>query len=132
MSIYDIRVGLAAALADVTAFGGRVSAYYPDVINPPMGIVDTVRVDFDSAFNRGSDEILIDVMAVVRRNSERAAQEELDSLVPAVKAALQADTSLGGACDDLIVTAMNGYAPLAVGESTYLAATFAVRVIATA
>ncbi len=132
MSIYDIRVGLANALTGVAAFGDRVSAYYPDNINPPMGIVDTVRVDFDSAFNRGSDEILIDVMAVVRRDSERVAQAELDALVPAVKAALQADTSLAGACDDLLVTAMNGYAPLAIGESNYLAATFAVRVIATA
>ena len=132
MSIATIRAGLADALANVAEFGGRVSAYYPDNINPPMGIVDTVRVDFDSAFNRGSDEILIDVMAVVRRDSERVAQAELDALVPAVKAALQADTSLGGACDDLIVTAMNGYAPLTVGDTTYLAATFAVRVIATA
>ncbi len=132
MSIATIRAGLAQALTSVADFGDRVSAYYPDNINPPMGIVDTVRVDFDSAFNRGSDEILIDVMAVVRRDSERVAQQELDALVPAVKAALQADTSLGGACDDLIVTAMNGYAPLTVGDSTYLAATFAVRVIATA
>jgi hypothetical protein len=130
VSIATIRAGLANALS--ATFDGRVSSYYPDQITPPMGIVDTVRVDFDSAFNRGSDEILIDVMVVVRRPSERVAQEELDALVPAVKAAIQADTSLGGACDDLIVTAMNGYAPLTEGESTYLAATFAVRVIATA
>ena len=132
MSIATIRAGLASALADVAEFGGRVSPYYPDNINPPMGIVDTVRVEFDSAFNRGSDEITFDVMAVVRRDSERIAQAELDALTPAVKAALEADTSLGGACDDLIVTAMNGYAPLPVGDATYLAATFAVRVIATA
>ena len=132
MSIYDIRVGLAANLSTVAPLNGRVSAYYPDNINPPMGIVDTVRVDFDSAFNRGSDEILIDVMVVVRRDSERVAQAELDALVPLVKAALQSDLTLGGACYDLIVTAMNGYTPLVTDESTYLAAVFAVRVIATA
>jgi hypothetical protein len=132
VSIYDIRVGLAANLATVAPLNGRVSAYYPDNINPPMGIVDTVRVEFDSAFNRGSDEILVDVMCVVRRDSERVAQAELDALVPLVKAAIQSDLTLGGACDDLIVTALNGYAPLVADESTYLAATFAVRVIATA
>ena len=132
MSIAGIRAGLAANLSAVTPLGGRVSAYYPDNINPPMGIVDTVRVDFDSAFNRGSDEILVDVMVVVRRDSERAAQAELDALVPLVKAALQSDLTLGGASDDLIVTAMNGYTPLVTDESTYLAAVFAVRVIATA
>jgi len=132
VSIYAIRLGLAQALTGVAPLNDRVSAYYPDNINPPMGIVDTVRVDFDSAFNRGSDEILIDVMVVVRRDSERTAQAELDALVPLVKAALQSDLTLGGACDDLIVTAMNGYAPLVQDEATYLAATFAVRVIATA
>lgn len=132
MSIATIRTGLAANLSTIAQLSDRVSAYYPDNINPPMGIVDTVRVDFDSAFNRGSDEILIDVMIVVRRDSERVAQQELDALVPLVKAAIQSDTTLGGACYDLIVTAMNGYAPLVTDESTYLAATFAVRVIATA
>ena len=132
MSIATIRAGLAANLATVAPLNERVSAYYPDNINPPMGIVDTVRVDFDSAFNRGSDEILIDVMVVVRRDSERVAQQELDALIPLVKAALQSDLTLGGASDDLIVTAMNGYAPLVQDEATYLAATFAVRVIATA
>lgn len=130
MSIATLRAGLADALRDIK--GLRTSSYFPDLINPPMGIVDTVRVDFDSALNRGSDEIIFDVLVVVNRTSERAAQQELDALVPQVKAAIQADSSLGGACDDLIVTSMNGYAPLAIGESNYLAATFAVRVIATA
>lgn len=132
MSIARIRTGLATALDAIPQLTGRTSSYYPDTIAPPMGIVDTVRVDFDSAFNRGSDEILIDVMVVVRRNSEREGQEQLDALVPLVKAAIQSDTTLGGACFDLIVTNMNGYAPLTEADSTYLAATFAVRVIATA
>lgn len=130
MSIATIRTGLATALDTIN--GVRVSAYFPDDITPPMAIVDTYRIDFDSAFNRGSDEIIFDVLVVVRRTSERAAQEALDTLVPLVKAALQSDTSLGGACFDLIVTNMNGYAPLTVGEVTHLAASFAVRVIATA
>lgn len=130
MSIATIRTGLATALDAIP--GLRASAYYPDEINPPIGIVDTFRVDFDSAFNRGSDEIIFDVLVVVRRTSERTAQSDLDTYVPLVKAALQSDTTLGGACLDLIVTAMNGYAPLSVGDITYLAASFAVRVIATA
>lgn len=130
MSIATIRAGLATRLATIS--GLRVSAYFPDAILPPMGIVDTYRVDFDSAFNRGSDEIIFDVLVVVHRQSERTAQEAIDTYVPLVKAAIQGDTTLGGACYDLIVTGMTGPAPLPVGETTYLAATFAVRVIATA
>lgn len=130
MSIAAIRAGLADAISDV--FGGRVSAYYPDEISPPMGIVDTYQLSFDLAGARGSDDITFDVLAVVRRTSERAAQQALDAYVPLVKAAIEADKSLGGACDSLQCQAVNGYAPLTVGETTYLAATFAVRVIGTA
>ena len=129
MSVSAIRDGLADALALALP---RVSSYFPDDITPPMGIVDTYQVQYDSAFNRGSDEITFDVMVVVKRSSERAGQEALDTYVPLVKAALEQDPSLGGAADDVHVTAMNGYAPLNVGDITYLAATFAVRVIATA
>jgi hypothetical protein len=129
MSIGAIRQGLADALAVAVP---RVSPYFPDDITPPMGIVDTYRVDFDLAGARGSDDMTWDVMVVVKRTSERAAQEALDAYVPLVKAAIEADKSLGGACDSLQCQAMNGYAPLTVGETTYLAATFAVRVIATA
>jgi hypothetical protein len=130
VSISGIRSGLAASLGTVT--GLRVSDYFPDEINPPMAIVDTYQIAFDSAYNRGSDEITFDVLVVVKRSSERAAQQSLDTYVPLVKAALENNPSLGGAADDVHVTAMNGYAPLNQGEITYLAATFAVRVIATA
>lgn len=130
MSIADLRAGLAANLATVS--GLRVSAYFPDQINPPMAIVDTVRVDFDSSFNRGSDEITFDVVVVVNRASERAAQQALDAYVPQIKAAVQADETLGGAAMSLIVTNAERYTQLAVGDLTYLSATFAVRVIATA
>lgn len=134
MSIADIRTGLATALDAVTNL--RVSSYYPDDITVPTrgaaGIVDTYRIEFDSALNRGSDEITFDVLIVVDRTSERVAQQTLDTFVPLVKAAIELDSSLAGACDDLHVTAMNGYAPLDNGGTTYLAASFAVRVIATA
>lgn len=130
MSIADIRQGLADRLATVPDL--RVSPYFPDDITPPVGIVDTYRLDFDLALRRGSDDITFDVLIVVRRVSERQAQSDLDTLVPLVKAAIEADKSLGGAAQSLQVQSMNGYSPLVVNESTYLAASFAVRVIGTA
>lgn len=128
MSIADIREGLADALRTIP--GLRVSTYIPDTIEPPMVIVGTYRVDFDTAFNRGSDEITFDVMVVVRRTSERAAQQALDTYLPLVKTAIEDDDSLGGACMSLHVTGVERQSPLVVGETTYLAATYAVRVIA--
>lgn len=129
MSIAAIRAGLAGRLATIP--GLRVSPYYPDDINPPMAIVDTYRVNFDLAGARGSDDFTFDVIVVVRRTSERQAQADLDAYVPLVKAAIEngSDKSLGGAAQTLQVQAMNGYQPVTVGETTYLAASFAVRII---
>jgi hypothetical protein len=129
VSVAAIRAGLANALETAVP---RVSAYYPDDITPPMAIVDTYQVTFDLTGARGSDDFTFDVLLVVKRTSERAAQEALDAYVPLVKAAIEADKSLGGACQSLQCQTMNGYAPITVGDITYLAASFAVRVIATA
>jgi hypothetical protein len=134
VSATAVRQALATALATVPSV--RVESYYPDTVTPPQLIVDTYRVDFDVAFNganaRGMDTMTWDVIAVVKRTSERAGQQALDALVPLVKQAIEADRSLAGACQSLRVTAMNGYAPLVSGETTYLAASFAVQIIATA
>ena len=129
MSIAAIREGLADALRTIP--GLRVSPYFPDSIEPPMAIVDTYEVNFDAAFNRGADEITFDVMVVVRRTSERAAQQALDVYLPLIKAALQEDHTLGGVAMSLHVTAAQRQTSLAIGETTYLAASYAVRIIAT-
>lgn len=132
MSIADIREGLADALRTIP--GLRVSPYIPDSFEPPMAIVSTYRVAFDLAGARGSDDFTFDILVVARRTSERAAQESLDEYVPLVKAAIEngSDKSLGGAAQSLQVTAVDGPRPFSQGDSTYLAASFAVRVIGTA
>lgn len=133
MSIATIRSGLATRL--LTVSGLRVESFYPDDIHPPMAIVDTYRIDYDNSFGAGSggtgtDTVTFDLLLVVRRTSERTAQRDLDTLVPLVRTAINADKSLGGAAHGLRVTSMNGYAPLVSGETTYLAASLAVQVIA--
>lgn len=130
MSAASIRAGLAARLATVT--GLRSSAYYPDQINPPMGIVDTYTTTFDLTFGRGSDDTTWVVLVVVERQHERSAQAALDTYVPLVKAAIEADKSLGGAASSLQVLSVSVGEPLINDDSTtFLAARFAVRVAAT-
>lgn len=130
MSLAAIRQGMADNLNTID--GLRVVSYFPDDIAPPMAIVDRVSIAFDSAFNRGSDEITVDVIVVVRRISERSAQEALDAYAPLIKQAIESDDTLGGAAQSLIVTSMDRYSELTIGETSYLASTYAVRVIATA
>lgn len=132
MSISTIRAGLASALANVSGVG-RAFAYFPDDIVAPCGIVVSHSADFDEDFARGTDTLVFNCMVVVRRTDERVAQEAIDTLIPLVKSGLESDTTLGGACYDLRVT---GYSttpePLQIGETIYLAASFAVRIIAAA
>ena len=47
-----------------------------------------------------------------------------------LKAAVEGDRTLGGAAQDCRVVAMSNYGPLLIGETTFLAATFQVTVLA--
>jgi hypothetical protein len=47
-----------------------------------------------------------------------------------VKAAIEGDRTLGGAAQDCRVLTMSNYGPLLIGETTFLAATFQVSVLA--
>ena len=50
--------------------------------------------------------------------------------VVCIKAAIEGDRYLGGSAFDTRVTEMRDQGPLAIGDVTYLTATFAVTVIA--
>lgn len=134
MSLFsDIRTGLSTRLATIS--GLRTTTYIPDNINPPVAIVGPVSVQFDSAFKRGHDTMLWDVVIIVGRADEKSAQDALDGYCDpmnntGVKAAIEGDRTLGGAVIDALVTEMSSYQSLAVGEVQYLAATFRISIIA--
>jgi hypothetical protein len=72
---------------------------------------------------------------IVARADEQAAQTALDAYCASsgagsVKAAIEADPTLGGAAQTTRVTDLTSYQVLAVNELQYLAATFAVSIIA--
>lgn len=132
MTIQTIRQGIATNLATIS--GLRTSAFVPDNPTPPIAIVVPERVDFDTAMHRGLDTYSFKVLVIAQRASERSAQNTLDAFcdptgATSVKAAIESDRTLGGACNDARVTDLTDYGPLTVGETQYLAATFTVTVI---
>jgi hypothetical protein len=132
-TVAELRAGLATNLATIS--GLRTSAFIPDNPSPPIAIVVPQRIDFDQAMGRGMDEYSFDIVVIANRMSERTAQTTLDgycnpSGALSVKTALEIDKTLGGKAFDLRVTDMSSYTALALGETTYLAATFSVTVIA--
>lgn len=133
MSVSAIRTGLATRLATIS--GLRSSSFVPDNPTPPIAVVVPERVDFDSTMGRGLDSLAFNIVVIAQRASERGAQAVLDGYCSSigsssVKAAIEGDRTLGGAAQDCRVITMSNYGPLLIGETTYLAATFQVTVLA--
>jgi len=107
MTPNGVRAGLGTALDTIT--GLRVFDYVPDSLSPPAAVVEPLEVDYDEAMRRGLDFYRAFILIIVGRMSDRSSQDRLDAYVAgsgasSVKAALEADKSLGGACLTLQVT----------------------------
>ena len=75
------------------------------------------------------------ITVVVTRQSERTAQEKLDAYsswdgAQSVRAAIEADRTLGGVCDDLIVVSAGNFTNIDANDTLYLAMDFKVTVYA--
>lgn len=102
MTPSGVRSGLATRLATIA--GLRCFDYVPDGLAPPAAVVEPLEINFDQSMNRGSDNYRAFILVIVGRMSERSANDSLDTYIPAVKSAIEADKTLGGACSTLQVT----------------------------
>lgn len=128
-----LRQALAQSISNIT--GLRTSAFMPDQPSPPQAIVTPRRVTYDSSMARGLDEYEMIVTVIVGRVEERTAQRTLDGYLSgagtnSIKQRLEADRTLGGACQTLRVTQMSQYTAIPVGELSYLAAELVVQMYA--
>ena len=106
MTPNGVRAGLGTALDTIT--GPRVFDYVPDSLSPPAAVVEPLEVAYDEAMHRGLDVYRAFILVIVGRMSDRSSQDRLDAYVAgsgssSVKAAIEADKTLGGACSSLQV-----------------------------
>jgi len=132
-SIQELRQGIVTNLATIP--GLRTSLDVPDQVNPPIAIVQFVRVGYHLDMNNGMAEYLFSVQVVVGRVDERSAQRNLDSYcsttgASSVLLAVESDRSLGGKAFDAIVTEVSSYGQFVSNDTTYLGAEFQIRVLA--
>ncbi len=107
MIISDIREGIKKNLSSID--GLRAYDLVPDVIVPPCVVVGQLDFTFDLNNARGLDQANLDVFVIVQRFSERTGQDKLDKYLAgsgdySIKAAIESDRTLGGACNTLRVT----------------------------
>lgn len=107
MTPSSVRAGLATAVDTIP--GLRCFDYVPDSLSPPAAVVEPLEVNFDRAMGNGADYFRAFILIIVGRMSDRSSQDRLDAYLPptgasSVKAAIEADRTLGGACSTLTVT----------------------------
>ena len=101
-----VRTGLATALQTIS--GLRCFDYVPDSLSPPAAIVEPLEIEYGTAMANGLNHCMGYVLIVVGRMSDRSSQDRIDAYVntsgaSSVVTAIEADTTLGGACSTLQV-----------------------------
>jgi len=130
-TVSEISEALKNALTTVP--GLRVYDYLPDQINPPLGYVGIQSVNYHGAFAGGNPVHTYTITIVIGRVNERTSQRALDDFLSydgdrSIRAALEADPTLDGYVQTLIVTDGGNLAPLTMGDVTYVSIDFSVTV----
>jgi hypothetical protein len=120
--ISDVREGIKKNLSSIDSL--RTYDQVPDVIVPPCVVVGQLDFTFDLNNARGLDQANLDVFVIVQRFSERTGQDKLDKYLAgsgdsSIKAAIESDRTLGGACDTLRITSAES-GTYQVGDIDYL------------
>ncbi len=114
--------------------GLRVADNLPDQVNPPMAVMSISDVTFHRAFSGGDPVYQFVVTLIVARASERVAQDRLDAFTSfdgpqSVRAAIEADQSLGGAAQTCVVDRAGNIQTVTLADNVnYLAVDFTVIV----
>jgi hypothetical protein len=130
-----VRTNLKTALQAIT--GMRVFDYVPDSTNVPtnnaFAIVGQLNMNYDYTLNRGFDSATCNIIVIVGRMSEKDGQARLDGLLASsgstsIKAAVEADKTLGGAVQTLrVVSASPG--TITSANIDYLSYQYSVELI---
>lgn len=126
-----IRKGLADALSTVPRL--RVAELVPEQVNPPLAVITRASVDYSQAMSGGLTEWDMQVQLVAGRMADQQSQRQIDAWLSwdgqqSVRKAIEADRSLGGAVQTLIVTRADAMISMQIGDGEYLAVTVNVTV----
>lgn len=136
MEIAAVRAALAescATVVDATGAALAASNYIPDSADPPFAYPTdsggTYSVDLD-----GSTDAVVTMRVLTSRAEDQAGQELLDAFLAtagptSIKAAIEADPTLGGECSDLAVTGWSGYELYDVAGTEYYGAELTVEIL---
>ena len=133
-TVSQVKDGLKTRIETVP--GLRGFDYQPDQVNPPFAFatLDEIRYH-QTGFATGGVAMDFTITVVVNRASERTAQDKVDQYTSwdgaqSVRAAIEADPTLGGVCSDLIVNSASNFTNIDANDTLYLTMDFKVTVYA--
>jgi hypothetical protein len=130
-NLSDLKQGLADRLATVPRL--RVSPQIPEQVNPPVAVVSRARVDYHRDMAGGTTEWTMQVQLIAGRMADRQSQRTIDAWLSwdgpkSVRAAIEADGTLGGVALDTVVTDADALTTFQIGDSEYIGVTMNVTV----
>lgn len=134
-SVDAIADGLKVRLATIT--GLRSFSFQPEQLNPPFGFPVLNSVTYHKTMGMGNATTQYDftVFVVTGRYVDRVAHKTLDAFLSptgasSIRAALEGDLTLDGACGDLIVSSSANISALEQDDAEFLQVSFSVTVYA--
>lgn len=127
----QVLTGLKNRLATIS--GLRAFDYQPDNFQPPLGFPLINSITYHGAMQGGNVVYECTIMLVIGRFSDRLSQNLMDGYLAysgatSVRAAVEADRTLGGVAGTLIVARSANVRGMTVGEAEYISAEIAVTV----
>jgi hypothetical protein len=130
-TVSQVATGLANNLATIS--GLRTSAFQPEQLNPPFAFPTLNRIEYHKAF--GGGDVVMDwtVNVIVGRYVDRNAFATLDGFLSysgatSVRAAIEADKTLGGVCQTLVLPSGANITSLSSADAEFLQIQFQVTV----
>jgi len=130
-TISEVANGLKTALDTIA--GLRCYSYQPEQLNPPQAFPVLDRVNYHRAFQGGDVVTEWTVVVIVGRYTDRTAHAALDDYLSysgakSIRTALEADKTLGGICQTLIVQSSADVTSLSAADAEFLEIRFQMEV----
>lgn len=122
-TVSQVADGLKARLATIS--GLRTFSYQPEQLNPPIAFPSLSSIQYHRAFAGGNVQMVWIIRVIVGRYLDRTAHALLDDYLSysgakSIRAALEADTTLGGVAASLVVSSSADISSLAVDGAEFL------------
>ena len=130
-TVSSVATAIKTALATIPNL--RTYDYQPEQINPPTAFPILDSINYHRAFQGGNVEMNWSIIVIVGRYLDRVAHANLDGFLSysgasSVRAALEADKTLGGVVQTSVLDSSMEIDSLSVAEAEFLQIQLSLRV----